>query len=92
MPEISIQPRPFLCRCSRNTCCQDRSRKTTPISPECCQDEPVVYTCSEKGTGSITQPGLPQLGCLAVDPVFFSWELILGVEVMIAHGCVDLNA
>lgn len=49
------------------------------------------HTCSEKGNGSIIQPGTPQFSCSVVDPVFLPWKLILGVEVMIAHRCVDFS-
>lgn len=47
-------------------------------------------TCSEERKGGITQPGPPQFRCSVVDPVLLPRKLILGVEVMIAHGCIDL--
>lgn len=48
-------------------------------------------TCSEERKGCVIQPGPPQFRCSAVDPVLLPRKLILGVEVMIAHGCIDLS-
>lgn len=49
------------------------------------------YTCSEQGNRSFIQPGTPHFSCLVVDPVPLSWELILGVEVVIAHSRIDFS-
>lgn len=64
---------------------------STPTSPGCCQHEKTCRTHSKKRNGSIIQPGTPEFSCSVVDPVLLPWKLVLGVEVMIAHGCIDFS-